>query len=115
MNFKKLSQADIQFFGMLISKATDGIEASEAEFVKLKTRFIKCASKRELKKAWAMQYDDIKGFAEAYANCEICPVEEEEDGVVLDFPISRPAPPAFRIGRKLPTIVCFTEISLVKL
>jgi hypothetical protein len=101
---------------MLIRKAADGIEASEAEFVKPKRPFIKCASKWSWRKAWAMQYDDIKGFAEAYANCEICPVEEEEeDGVVLEVPISRPAPPAFRIGRKLPIIVCFTEISLVKL
>jgi hypothetical protein len=71
MNFKKLTQADIQFLGMLESKAADGIEASEAEFVKLKRLFIKCASKRELTKAWAMQYDEVKGFAEAYANCEI--------------------------------------------
>jgi hypothetical protein len=47
MNFKKLTQADIQFLGMLESKAADGIDASEAECLKLKRLFIKCASKRE--------------------------------------------------------------------
>lgn len=100
-------KSELLFVAAMEEKARAGIAPTKEEFLKMKGIFIKYAAKRELKIAWAMQYEAHVEFHEAYGNCEICPVECEVDGVVYGL-ASRPAPPGFSIVRELPIIVRFT-------